>query len=243
VLSLFLHAFLTSFLTHPVQTSGRKEFGFKSLPTHCWPQQEAWKSQGVIDYKDATDASGARYVLLTFGTRLTRASVERRLAFLGVTFDTVETYGYKVHNARHNSPIVQAMQDPHNTPMHWSAGEAARPKRKYEESRARLAEQHDQKKLRQEQQREEEQTVQKLHQLMGKAHKAFYGAVRSANKHVKKGLDISLATGIAEQRWKLEVWEGTEWEAEHQNEFEQITSEWKALGGEPDQDSCDESDC
>jgi endo-alpha-1,4-polygalactosaminidase (GH114 family) len=158
--------------------------------------------------------------------------VERRLAFLGVTFDTVETYGYKVHNARHNSPIVQAMQDPHNTPMHWSAGEAARPKRK-----ARLAEQQ----LRQEQQREEEQTVQQLHQLMKKAHKAFYGAVRSANEHVKKRLDI--ATGNAEQQRKLEDWEGTEWEAEHQNEFEQITSEWKALGGEPDQDSCDESDC
>jgi len=231
-----------SFLSRPVQTSGRKEFGFKSLPTHCWPQQEAWKSQGVIDYKDATDASGARYVLLTFGTRLTRASVERRLAFLGVTYEAVETYGYKVHNARHNSSVVQAMQDPHNKPMHWSAGEAARPTYKRKEAEARIAEQaaqHDQtlKKLRQEQQREKEQqsqSVQKLHHLMGKAHKAFYGAVRSANKHVnvKKGLDI--ATGNAEQQRKLEDWEGTEWEVEHQNEFEQITSEWKALGGEPE---------
>ena len=174
--------------------------------------------------------------------------MERRLEFLSVTFDTVETYGYGVHNARHNSPIVKAMQDPRHEIVQWSAGEAARPtyKRKYEEAEARLAEQaaqHDQtlKKLRQEQQREKEQTVQQLHQLMKKAHKAFYGAVRSANEHVKKRLDI--ATGNAEQQRKLEDWEGTEWEAEHQNEFEQITSEWKALGGEPDQDCCEESDC
>ena len=174
--------------------------------------------------------------------------MERRLEFLSVTFDTVETYGYGVHNARHNSSVVKAMQDPRHEIVHWSAGEAARPtyKRKYEEAEARIAEQaaqHDQalKKLRQEQQREKEQTVQQLHQLMKKAHKAFYGAVRSANEHVKKRLDI--ATGNAEQQRKLEDWEGTEWEAEHQNEFEQITSEWKALGGEPDQDCCEESDC
>jgi len=221
VLSLFLHAFLTSFLT--AVPCRQAEFGFKSLQTECWPDPEDWQSQGVIDYKDAMDASGARNVLLTFGTRLTRASVVRRLAFLGVTYEAVETYGYKVHNARHNSPIVQAMQDPHNTPMHWSAGEAARPKRK-----ARLAEQQ----LRQEQQREKEQTVQQLHQLMKKAHKAFYGAVRSAN--VKKGLDILLETGNAAQQRKLEDWEGTVWDAQSHNEFEQITSEWKALGGEPE---------
>ena len=141
--------------------------------------------------------------------------MERRLEFLSVTFDTVETYGYKVHNARHNSPIVQAMQDPRHEIVQWSAGEAARPtyKRKYEEAEARLAEQaaqHDQalKKLRQEQQREKEQTVQQLHQLMGKAHKAFRGAVRSANQHVQDGLDILQATGNTEQQCKLEAWEG-----------------------------------
>ena len=146
--------------------------------------------------------------------------MERRLAYLGVTFNTVETYGYKVHNARHNSPIVQAMQDPHNTTMHWSAGEAARPKRK-----ARLAEQHDQ--LRQEQQR----TVQQLHQLLKRAHKAFRGALRSANEHVRKGSDVLLIPGDGEQ---LEDWLLSAWDAEPQKEFKQITREWKALGGEPE---------
>jgi len=201
------------------QASGRKKFGFKSVQTECWPDPEDWKSQGVEQYKEASDKSGTRYVLLTFGTRLTKASVEKRLAFLGVEFDTVETYGYAVDNAPHNSPIVQAMQDPYHEVVQWS--EATRPtyKRKFEQAEARLAEQaaqHDQavKKLRQEQQREN-QTVQKLHQLMKEAHKAFHSAVRGAR-----------------------IQQGKRTFAE---DFEHITSEWKALGGEPD-DCEDESE-
>jgi len=71
------------------QASARKIFGFKSLQTNQWPDQEAWKSQGVIAYKEAKDASGARHVMLTFRTRLTRCSVQKRLAFLHVRFEAM----------------------------------------------------------------------------------------------------------------------------------------------------------
>ena len=163
------------------QASGRKIFGFKSLQTNQWPDQEAWRSQGVIAYKEAKDASGARHVMLTFRTRLTRCSVQKRLAFLHVRFEAMETYGYGIHNAPHNSPIVKAIQD--NVLVQWPA------------KRARHA-------------------VQQLHQLMRKAHKLLRDCLkkRSASEDQEEAL----------------------------KEFEQITSEWKALGGEESQD--EESD-
>jgi len=92
----------------------------------------------------------------------------------------METYGYGIHNAPHNSPIVKAIQD--NALVQWPA------------KRTRLA-------------------VQQLHQVMSKAHKMLRGCLRSAS------------------------------EEEALKEFEQITSEWKALGGEPDESqACEEED-
>jgi hypothetical protein len=103
------------------QVGNRKNFGFKSPSTGIWPQKADWKSQGVVEYEEAKDKAGARYVLLTFAKRLTVCSLTKRLTYLGVEYVGIETYGYGVYNARHNSAIVKAMRNPESpwkTSMH-----------------------------------------------------------------------------------------------------------------------------
>ena len=101
------------------QVSGRKNFGFNSPSTGIWPQEADWKSQGVVEYEEVKDKAGTRYVLLTFAKRLTVCSVTKRLAYLGVKYVDIETYGYGVYNARHNSSIVKAMRNPDNEHSYW----------------------------------------------------------------------------------------------------------------------------
>gem|GEM_PF-4914285 len=96
----------------------RHVHGVKSFQKEDWPDEDTWKSQGVVSYQEVKDTSGVRKILLKFQSKLTPLEVQKRLVLLHIRAKVIEV-------RRRNSSIIRALNDPKIPRIEWSCEQKA----------------------------------------------------------------------------------------------------------------------
>jgi len=105
--------------SHPQYKHTRTRYGFKSSQMDNWPDKEAWQTIGVRSYEEVVDATGARNVVIRFKPRIQICVFQKRLDFLKVSVDVIETFGFKFKTSLRNSNILQAVHNPDYPSIEW----------------------------------------------------------------------------------------------------------------------------